>query len=161
MKAKPGILDALQDVLTKELTGINQYFIHSKMCTNWGYNRLAKHQWDESMDEMRHADKLIDRMLLLDGDPNMTRYEKVHAGKDCKKMLESDLSLEMGAIKTLRASIAVTFEQNDHVTRELFEHILADEEGHVDWLEGNLGKIESMGIENWLATQQYGEEGGV
>ena len=80
MKAKPGILDALQDVLTKELTGINQYFIHSKMCSNWGYDRLAKFQWDESMDEMRHADKLIDRMLLLEGSPNMTRYEKVHTG---------------------------------------------------------------------------------
>ena len=77
MKPKPGILDALQDVLTKELTGINQYFIHSKMCTNWGYARLAKFQWDESMDEMRHADKIIDRMLLLEGAPNMTRYDKV------------------------------------------------------------------------------------
>lgn len=161
MKAKPGILDALQDVLTKELTGINQYFIHSKMCTNWGYNRLAKHQWDESMDEMRHADKIIDRMLLLEGSPNMTRYDKVHAGKDPKKMLESDLALEMGALKTLREGIAVTFEQNDHVTRELFEVILADEEGHVDWLEGHLGKIEAMGVENWLASQQYGEDGGV
>jgi bacterioferritin len=161
MKAKPGILDALQDVLTKELTGINQYFIHSKMCTNWGYNRLAKHQWDESMDEMRHADKIIDRMLMLDGSPNMTRYDKISAGKDPKKMLEADLALEMGALKTLRAAIAVSFEQNDHTTRELFETILADEEGHVDWLEAHLGKIEDMGLENWLASQQYGEDGGV
>jgi bacterioferritin len=157
MKAKSGILDALQDVLIKELTGINQYFIHSKMCSNWGYNRLAKHQWDESMDEMRHADKIIDRMLLLEGIPNMTRYEKVCPGEDPAQMLQNDLALEMGAIETLKASIAVTFEQNDHVSRELFEHILADEEEHVDWLEAQLGKISAMGVENWLATQQYSE----
>ena len=157
MKAKPGILDALQDVLTKELTGINQYFIHSKMCSNWGYDRLAKFQWDESMDEMRHADKLIDRMLLLEGSPNMTRYEKVHTVKDPAPMIKSDLALEMGAIETLKDSIATTFEQNDHVSRELFEHILADEEEHVDWLEAQLGKIDDMGVENWLATQQYSD----
>lgn len=154
MKAKPGILEALQDVLTKELTGINQYFIHSKMSTNWGYDRLAKFEWDESMDEMRHADKIIDRMLLLEGDPNMTRYEKIKAGKDPKQMLEADLGLELRAIKTLQESIAVTLEQGDHVTRELFEHILMDEEQHVDWLETQLSKIEDMGIENWLAYQQ-------
>ncbi len=157
MKAKPGILDALQDVLTKELTGINQYFIHSKMCSNWGYGRLAKKQWDESMEEMRHADKIIDRMLLLDGKPNMTRYDKVHSGKDPKDMLQNDLALEMKAIKTLQDSIAVTFEQGDHVSRELLEHVLADEEEHVDWLEGELGKIDAMGVENWLATQQHGD----
>jgi len=158
MKAKPGILDALQDVLTKELTGINQYFIHSKMCTNWGYDLLAKFQWSESMDEMRHADKIIDRMLFLDGEPNMTRYEKIAAGKDAKAMLKADLGLELNALETLQQAIATTFEQNDHVTRELFEHILADEESHVDWLEAQLEQIETMGIENWLVTQKSGKE---
>jgi bacterioferritin len=159
MKAKPGILDALQDVLTKELTGINQYFIHSKMCTNWGYDRLAKYQWDESMDEMRHADKLIDRMLFLEGEPNMTRYEKVVAGQDPAAMLKNDLALELGAIETLQASIAKTFEQNDHVSRELFEHILTEEESHVDWLEAQLEKIDTLGIEHWLAHQQFSDGG--
>ena len=160
MKAKPGILDALQEVLTKELTGINQYFIHSKMCTNWGYHRLAKKQWDESMDEMRHGDKLIDRMLLLEGEPNMTRYDKIVAGKDPEDMIKQDLKLEHRAIKTLQESIKVTFEQDDHVSRERLEHILAEEESHVDWLEAQLGKIEAMGLENWLATQQFGEAEG-
>jgi bacterioferritin len=154
MKAKPGILDALQNVLSKELTGINQYFIHSKMCANWGYDLLAKFQWDESMDEMRHADKLIDRMLFLDGAPNMTRYDKIVPGQDAKSMIATDLGLELSAITTLQESIAVTFEQNDHVTRELFETILGDEESHVDWLEAQLEQIGTMGIENWLVTQK-------
>jgi bacterioferritin len=158
MKAKPEILKALQEVLTKELTGINQYFIHSKMCTNWGYDRLAKRQWDESMEEMRHADKLIDRMLLLEGDPNMTRYEKITAGKGPQEMLKADLALEHRAIDTLQESIATAFAQNDHVTRELFEHILQDEESHVDWLESQLDKIEAMGLPNWLASQQYTDD---
>ena len=127
MKAKPGILKALQEVLTKELTGINQYFLHSKMCSNWGYGRLAKKSWDESMDEMRHADKVIDRMLFLEGAPNMTRYDKIHTGKDPKAMIEADLALEMGALTVLRDGIATCLEQADHATRELFEHILKDE----------------------------------
>jgi len=158
MKAKPGILKALQDVLTKELTGINQYFLHSKLCSNWGYGRLAKKSWDESMDEMRHADKVMDRMLFLEGDPNMTRYDKINAGKDVRGIIESDLALEMGALKVLRTGIAICLEQEDHATRELFEHILVDEEEHVDWLEAQLEKIDTIGIENYLTSHQFTEE---
>ena len=159
MKAKPGVLKALQEVLTKELTGINQYFLHSKLCSNWGYGRLAKKSWDESMDEMRHADKVMDRMLFLEGDPNMTRYDKIHAGKDPKGIIEADLALEMAALKVLREGIATCMEQEDHATRELLEHILVDEEEHVDWLEAQLQKIEDMGYENYLPSHQFGEDG--
>lgn len=155
MKAKPGILKALQDVLTKELTGINQYFLHSKLCSNWGYGRLAKKSWDESMDEMRHADKVMDRMLFLEGEPNMTRYDKVVMGKDVRAILESDLALEMAALKVLRSGISTCMEQEDHATRELFEHILVDEEEHVDWIEAQLEKIDTMGIQNYLASHQF------
>ena len=157
MKAKPGILDALQEVLTKELTGINQYFLHSRMASNWGYERLAKFQYQESMEEMRHADDVIKRMLMLDGSPNMARYEKVKAGKDPVAMLKADLELEERAVDNLRVCIKTCLEQEDHVTRELFEHILEDEEEHVDWLETQLGKIEQLGLEHWLAHQQFGE----
>lgn len=159
MKAKPGILDALQEVLTKELTGINQYFLHSKMAKDWGYDRLAKHQWDESMDEMRHADKIMDRMLFLEGMPNMARYEKIVAGDDPADMLKKDLALEKRACKTLRESIATCMKEEDHVTRELFEHILVDEESHMDWLETQLDKIDEIGIQNWLAHQQFADGG--
>ncbi|MCB9898695.1 MAG: bacterioferritin [Planctomycetes bacterium] len=158
MQAKPGILDALQEVLTKELTGINQYFLHSRMCGNQGYQRMAKKQYDESMEEMRHAVKLMDRMLMLEGKPNMTRYEKIHSGGTPMDMLSHDLDLEKRAVATLQDAIKVTFDAHDHVTREIFEHILADEEEHIDWLEAELAKIEAMGAENWLATQQYGHD---
>jgi bacterioferritin len=157
MKARPGILEALQEVLTKELTGINQYFLHSRMASNWGYERLAKFQYDESMEEMRHADAVIKRMLMLDGSPNMARYETVKAGKDPLAMLKADLELEERAVDMLRTCIKTTLEQEDHVTRELFEHILADEEEHVDWLETQLAKIEQLGLDHWLAHQQFGE----
>lgn len=157
MKAKPGILEMLQEVLTKELTGINQYFLHSRMASHWGYHRLAKRQYEESMEEMRHADDIIKRMLMLDGVPNMARYEKVKAGHDPVDMLKSDLALEHAALATLGAAIKTCFEQEDHVTRELFEHILEDEEEHVDWLETQLDKIEQLGLEHWLAHQQFGD----
>ena len=155
MKGHDDILAALQAVLTMELTGINQYFLHSKLAKNWGYARLAKFQWDESMDEMRHADRLMDRMLFLEGTPNMTRYEKVKVGKGAREMLEADLALEHRALEVLRQGIETAFKHHDHGTRELFEHILVDEEEHVDWLETQLAKIEQLGLERWLAFQQF------
>ncbi len=157
MKAQPEILEALQNVLTMELTGINQYFLHSKMAKNWGYLRLAKFQWDESMDEMRHADKLIDRILFLDGHPNMSKYEKIGVGKDVKAMLVSDLALEYRAMEVLAESLKTAFKHHDTGSRELFEHIVIDEEEHIDWLETQLAKIEELGLQQWLAHQQYGE----
>lgn len=159
MKAQPGILDALQEVLTMELTGINQYFLHAKMLGNWGYGRLAKIMWDESMDEMRHADKIMDRMLMLEGVPNMTRYEKVIPGESPLTQIEANLDLEYRAVDVLRRSIQVCFDTGDHVTRELFEHILADEEEHIDFFEAEVQKTKDMGLENWLATQQLPHTG--
>jgi len=158
MKGHEEIIAALQAVLTMELTGINQYFIHSKMAKNWGYDRLAKYQWDESMDEMRHADRLIDRMLFLEAVPNMTRYEKIKVAKDVTEMLSSDLALEHRALEFLRKGLETAFKHHDHGTRELFEHILIDEEQHVDWLETQLAKIAQIGVDHWLAHQQF--EGG-
>jgi bacterioferritin len=157
MKGHAEVLEALQQVLNLELTGINQYFIHSKLAKNWGYARLAKFEWDESMDEMRHADKIIDRMLFLDGAPNMARYEKIIVGKDAKSALESDLGLEMKAHDVQRKALETCNRLHDHVTRELLEHILVNEEEHIDWLETQLRKIEELGVQHWLAHQQFGE----
>lgn len=154
MKAKPGIIKALQEVLTKELTGINQYFLHSKLCTDWGYDSLGAKSREESMDEMRHADKVMDRMIFLEGAPNMTRYDKIDVAKNPKEVIEADLALEMGALTVLREGIAKCLEQNDHATRDLFETILVDEEEHVDWLETQLSLIDEMGLELWLLSHR-------
>ena len=157
MKGHAEVLECLQQVLTLELTGINQYFIHSKLAKNWGWLKLAGFEWAESMDEMRHADKIIDRMLFLEGAPNMARYEKILVGKDPKAMLESDLALEMKAHEIQRKAIETANKLHDHGTRELLEHILLNEEEHIDWLETQLGKIEAIGLQQWLAHQQFGD----
>lgn len=155
MKGHEEVIAVLQQVLTMELTGINQYFLHSKLAKNWGYGRLAKFQWDESMDEMRHADRILDRMLFLEGAPNMARYEKIVIGKDAKAMLESDLALEFKALEVLRQGIETCNRLHDHGSRELLEHVLVDEEEHVDWIETQLGKIEQLGLQQWLAHMQF------
>lgn len=155
MKGHPDIHEALQNVLTMELTGINQYFLHAKMAKNWGIDRVAKHQWDESMDEMRHADKVMDRMLFLETEPNMMKYANIKPGHDIPSMFEADLALEHKALDVLREGLQKCFEHNDHATRELFEHILVDEEEHVDWLETQLELIGKIGIENYLTSQQF------
>jgi bacterioferritin len=157
MKGHADVLDALQQVLTLELTGINQYFIHSKLAKNWGWLRLAGFEWQESMDEMKHADKVIDRMLFLDGAPNLSRYDKIIVGKDVKAMLESDLALELKAHDVQRKAIESANHHHDHGTRELIEHLLVNEEEHIDWLETQLGKIEQLGLPQWLAHQQFGD----
>ena len=159
MKGHAEVIEALQAVLTLELTGINQYFIHSKMAKNWGYHRLAKYEWDESLDEMRHADKIIDRILFLEGAPNMVRYDKIMVGKDAKATLESDLALEIKAHEVQRRALETCNKHHDHVSRELLEHILVNEEEHIDWLETQLAKIEQLGIQHWLAHQQFDDEG--
>jgi len=155
MKGHEDVIAVLQQVLTMELTGINQYFLHAKLAKNWGYGRLSKFEWDESMDEMRHADRVIDRMLFLDGAPNMARYEKITIGKDAKAMLEADLALEFKALDVLRKGIDTCTRHHDHGTRELLEHVLVDEEEHVDWIETQLAKIGQLGLEQWLAHQQF------
>lgn len=160
MKSDPRVLKVLNDVLRKELTGINQYFMHSRMCRNWGYQALDQFIWTESVEEMRHADQIINRILLLDGAPNVTGYDKIMIGKTVKEQLENDLGLEEAAIGVLHDSIAVCNEAGDHVSRELLEQILADEESHVDWIEAQLHLIGEVGHENYLAQQIYNTGGG-
>jgi len=153
MKGSPKIIELLNGALTKELTAINQYFIHGKMCENWGYQLLAKKYMDESLGEMKHADELIQRILFLEGTPNMTKYDKINVGANVKKQLESDLVLEEEAVKELKPAIKVCLEELDHASRELLEHILVDEEEHIDWIEGQLHIIKEAGYENYLAMQ--------
>ena len=160
MKCDPRVLKALNDVLRKELTGINQYFMHSRMCRNWGYQVLDQFIWKESIEEMQHADQIINRILMLDGVPNVAGYDKIMVGKTVKEQLENDLGLEDAAIKVLHQSIATCHETGDHVSRELLERILADEEHHVDWIESQLHLIQAVGIENYLAQQIYAAGGG-
>lgn len=153
MKGSSKIVELLNQALTKELTAINQYFIHSKMCENWGYLALAKKYHDESIGEMKHADELIKRILFLEGTPNMTRYDKIKVGDTVKKQLEGDLQIELEAIELLKPGIRLCLEEMDHASRELLESILVEEEEHVDWIEGQLHIIKEAGIENYLAQQ--------
>ena len=163
MKGNDQILDALNRALTIELTAINQYFCQSKMCKNWGFLRLAKKHYDESIGEMKHADKLIDRILFLDGVPEIARYDVIRVGTNVKEQLENDLALEMGGVRTYNAAIALCAKLSDHGTREVLEPILTESEEHVDWLETQLHLIETVGVQNYL-TEQMGkaddEEGG-
>jgi len=149
----------LGEALKAELTAINQYFLHSKMCDNWGYFRLGAYYRKESIEEMVHAEKLMNRILFLEGTPNMSDIGKINVGTNVKAQFESDLALEMHAVKQLNAAIRTSTEVADNASRALFEEILNDEEEHVDYLEGQLHAIEEMGIENFLAQQLHkGEE---
>jgi len=153
MKADPEVLELLNEVLTAELTAINQYFIHAKMTHNWGYSKLAEHMRHESIDEMKDADKVIERILYFDGVPNMQRLNPVRVGEHVKEMHELDLAVEADAIDRLNRAIARCREVGDNGSRVLLEEILAGEEEHYDDLAGRLERIEQMGIENYLATQ--------
>jgi len=157
--ADPRILESLNEVLKGELTAINQYFLHAEMCESWGYQKLAAYVRKESIDEMRHAEMIMERLLFLEGTPNMSDYFKINIGKNVKQQLESDLKLELEAIPRLNRGIAIAQEVQDTGTRELFEHILVNEEEHVDWLEAQLTMIEEVGIQNYLAQQMF-EPGG-
>jgi bacterioferritin len=157
MKGNKQVLEVLNQVLRKELTGINQYFMHAKMCQNWGYEKLYKTIWDESIEEMKHADKIIERILFLEGTPNVSSYDKIMVGSAVKQQLENDLGLEMAALAVLRPGIKTCLETSDDASRELLEHILTDEEKHVDWIESQLHQIEEVGYQNYLA-QQINEE---
>jgi len=158
MKGDAKVIALLNQVLRKELTGINQYFVHAKMCANWGYDTLARHARHESIDEMKHADKVIERILFLEGTPNMAALDKLMIGADVKQQLENDLALEMAALAVLRPGIETCLRAGDHATRELLEHILEEEESHVDWIEAQLHQIGEMGYENYLTTTIAGDE---
>ena len=153
MKGNEQVLAVLNQVLRKELTGINQYFLHAEMCKNWGYERLYKIIRGESIEEMRHADKIIERILFLEGTPNVSSYDKIMVGSAVKQQLENDLGLEMAALAILRPGIKTCLEASDDASRELLEHILTDEEKHVDWIEAQLHQIEEVGYQNYLAQQ--------
>lgn len=153
MKGNPRLIEALNDVLTAELTAINQYFVHAKMCDNWGYEHLAEKIRKESIDEMKHASDLIERILFLEGVPNMQRLGKIKVGESVGEQLRLDVGLEHEAVKRLNTTIALAVEVGDNGTRELLESLLTSEEEHVDWLESQLELIEQVGEQNYLAQQ--------
>lgn len=158
MQGQPAILDALNRALTIELTAINQYFCQSKMCKNWGLSRLAAKHWEESMGEMRHADKLIDRILFLDGVPEIARYDVIRVGNDVKEQFENDLALETGGVKAYNELVNLAIQVKDNGTHALALEILTDSEEHVDWLETQLGLIDRVGLQNYLAQHMLGED---
>jgi bacterioferritin len=156
MKGDTRIIEALNEVLTSELTAINQYFVHAKMCENWGYEKLAAKKREESIEEMKHADEVIDRILFLDGVPNMQRLNPVKVGEEPVEQHQVDLELEVDAQKRLNNAIALCREKADNGTRELLEKILKDEEDSIDWLESQLHLIKEVGRERYLAEQIHG-----
>ncbi len=155
MRGNETVIELLNDVLTAELTAINQYFIDAKMCANWGYKRLADHIRKDSIDEMGDAEKLIDRILYLEGMPNLQRLGSVRVGESVPEKLALALTLETDAIDRLNRGIPVCMEHGDHGSRELLELILAGEEEHADWLETQLGLLAQVGEAHYLAQQIY------
>ncbi len=153
MKGNDQIIEALNAVLTAELTAINQYFVHHKMCENWGYQKLSKKKYEEALEEMKDADNVIDRLLYLDGVPNMQRLSPVRVGEDPVEQHKLDLAVETEAIERLNEAIALCRERGDNGTRELFEEILKGEEESADWLEAQLHIVDEIGKERYLAEQ--------
>ncbi len=153
MKGHAAILDLLNAVLTAELTAINEYFIHAKMCRNWGYLRLADYVKKESIDEMKHADRIIERILYLEGVPNLQRLNKVNVGESVGEQFRLDLALETEALARLNDGLKLCRDHNDHGTESLLREILVSEEEHADWLETQLGLIAQIGEANYLAQQ--------
>jgi bacterioferritin len=153
MQGDKKVIEYLNKVLTNELTAINQYFLHARMFRNWGLKKLDEYEYHESLDEMKHADKLINRILFLDGLPNLQQLNKLMIGEDVGEALKCDLQLEMVALPLLKEAIAYCESVSDFVSRELFEDILESEEEHVDWLETQLGLIERVGLQNYQQSQ--------
>ena len=153
MQGDPEIIELLNEILTAELTAINQYYIHAKMCENWGYQKLAKKTYDESIDEMRDAERIIDRILYLEGVPNLQRLGKINVGQTVPEQLRLDLEVEKASVTALNAAIELCRSLADNGSREMLEHILRDEEEHANWLEAQLTLIAQAGEANYLAQQ--------
>ena len=158
MRGKDKVIARLNEALKAELTAITQYFLHSEMCENWGYHRLGEFIKKQSIDEMKHAEKVIERILFLDGAPSMGMGLPIKPGANVKAQLESDLALEVEAFGMYNAAIQVCVAEGDNTSRELFEMLLKDEEKHIDFLEAQLHIIEEAGIQNYLAQQMHEEE---
>ena len=157
MKGKPEVLKVLQEMLEEELGAINQYFLHNEMCEHWGYEWLSERIKKVSIAEMKHAEELIERMLFLEGSPNLSELPKLNIGKDVKQQLENDLVLEHGAVAGYNEAIATCRKAGDNGTADFLKEILKQEEDHVDFFEEQLGLIEQIGLQNYLAQQLEGE----
>ncbi|KAF1709623.1 bacterioferritin [Pseudoxanthomonas sacheonensis] len=153
MKGDAKVIEFLNKALYNELTAINQYFLHAKMLKNWGLGELAKHEYEESIDEMKHADKLSERILFLDGLPNFQMLGKLRIGENPRELLECDLALELEGLPVLREAIAYCETVSDYVSRQLFADILESEEEHIDWIETQLSVIDRIGEPNYLLTK--------
>ncbi|MFP6768620.1 MAG: bacterioferritin [Planctomycetaceae bacterium] len=153
MQGIPAVIDALNAGLTIELTAINQYFVQAKMCQNWGLQRLGAKHLAESVDEMKHAEQLIERIIFLEGVPEIARYDVIRVGSTVKEQFENDYQLEVNGVTTYNEGISLCLAENDGGSRDLMEKLLVGSEEHVDWLESQLELIETMGLENYLVTQ--------
>jgi len=153
MKGDPNVIKLLNDQLTNELTAINQYFLHSRIYRHWGFEKLGKKEYEESIGEMKHADQLIERILMLDGLPNLQALHKLMIGETVPEILNCDLQLELVSQKTVKEGIAACEQAHDFVSRELLQHILDDTEEHIDWLETQIELVEQVGLQNYLQSQ--------